>query len=145
MSVPRRVSRIRFQLERQAHPGRATDNSANASPDVFVTASRETPPAPSSSARHLRKRFPAAGASSSAKVRAPVVVSSANQRPQSQPTTKALSSSDRTPSPSASVPNAAWTLFVEVVRHVKLNVNYSLEAGERSTQHGVYATFRYEF
>ena len=28
---------------------------------------------------------------------------------------------------------------------VKLNLNYSLEAGERSTQHGVYATFRYEF
>ena len=29
--------------------------------------------------------------------------------------------------------------------NLKLNVNYSLEAGERSTQHGVYATFRYEF
>ena len=29
--------------------------------------------------------------------------------------------------------------------NVKLSLNYSLDAGEKSTQHGVYATFRYEF
>ena len=29
--------------------------------------------------------------------------------------------------------------------NVKLGLNYSLEKGEKSTQHGVFATFRYEF
>ena len=29
--------------------------------------------------------------------------------------------------------------------NVKLSLNYSPDAGEKSTQHGVYATFRYEF
>ena len=29
--------------------------------------------------------------------------------------------------------------------NVRLGLNYNLEAGAHSTQHGVFATFRYEF
>ena len=29
--------------------------------------------------------------------------------------------------------------------NIKLGLNYNLEAGTHSTQHGVFATFRYEF